>query len=238
VTLRAIFDCAAKHGWINQERIPKITTKVGRVNSRPGFNLDEEGALLATADAWADAAPNKKIRAIRKLTTDYATILFATGMRPGEALKLKWRDIEPFTSPDGRRNQRIWVGDGKTGRRDPIIRSHGEVTIMAMMMERRADLKRPDQPIFVTPDGTSVVNFATPFERWLQFAGLLTNPRGEKRTIYSCRHTYITWALAEGLSTHIVSKQVDTSTPMMDRHYSKVSSSMNASLLSGRTRLR
>jgi hypothetical protein len=82
VTLRAIFDCAAKHGWINQERIPKITTKVGRVNSRPGFNLDEEGALLATADAWADAAPNKKIRAIRKLTTDYATILFATGMRP------------------------------------------------------------------------------------------------------------------------------------------------------------
>jgi hypothetical protein len=79
VTLRAIFECAAKHGWINQERIPKITTKVGRVNSRPGFNLDEEEALLATAAAWADVSPNNKIKAIRKLTADYATILFATG---------------------------------------------------------------------------------------------------------------------------------------------------------------
>jgi integrase len=67
---------------------------------------------------------------------------------------------------------------------------------------------------------------------------LLTNPRGEKRTIFSCRHTYVTWALAEGLSTHMLSKQVGTGTQMMDKHYSNVSSSMNASLLIGRTRLR
>jgi hypothetical protein len=71
-------------------------------------------------------------------------------MRPGEALKLKWRDIERFTSADGRRNLRIWVADdSKTGRRDPVIRSHGEVTMMAMMLKREPDLKRPDQPIFV-----------------------------------------------------------------------------------------
>jgi hypothetical protein len=44
---------------------------------------------------------------------------------------------------------------------------------------------------------------------------LLTNPLGEKRTIYSCRHTYTTSALAEGFSTHIVSKQVGTGTPMI-----------------------
>ena len=239
VTLRAVFQCAAKHGWMNQERIPKITTRVGRSNSRPGFNLDEEEALLASADAWTDAATNKRTKAIRKLTTDYATILFATGMRPSEALRLKWRDIERFTSSDGRRNLRIWVADdSKTGRRDLVIRCQGEVTIMAMMLERKPEFKRPDRPIFITPEGISLASFAAPFERWLQFAGLLTNPRGGKRTIYSCRHAYITWALAEGFTTHIVSKQVGTGTSMMDKHYSKVTSSMNASLLSGRTRAR
>lgn len=235
VTLRAIFNCAAKHGWINQERIPKIETKKGRANSREAFTPEEEEALLATADAWVNAARNDKIRAVRQLTTDYVTILFATGMRPGEALKLRWCDIEPFRDVDGVRNVRIWVAeDNKTGKRDPVARAYAEVTITAMALDRPPELKQPDQPVFVTPDGRRPVDFAAPFERWLDFAGLLRNPRGGKRTIYSCRHTYITSALAKRFTTHEVSRQVGTGTPVIDKHYSKLNSSMNASRLSGR----
>ncbi len=241
VTLRAIFNCAAKHGWINQERIPKIETRKGRDNPRAAFTLEEEEALLATANTWVDAARNDKIKAVRQLTTDYVSILFATGMRPSEALKLKWRDIEPFKDADGVRNVRIWVAnDSKTGKRDPVTRAYAEVTIMAMMLDRlgKPELKLPDQPVFVTPDGQRPANFAGQFGRWLDFAGILKNARGEKRSIYSCRHTYITWALSAGFTTHEVSRQVGTSTGMIDRFYSKVSSSMNASRLSGRTPVR
>jgi integrase len=128
--------------------------------------LEEEESLLAAGEAWANAAPNDKIRAIRQLTTNYATILLATGMRPDEALKLKWRDIERFTSADGRSNLCIWISaDSKTGRRDPIIRAHGEVTIMAMMLEREPERERPEQPVFMTPDGVRLPTFAGPFER-------------------------------------------------------------------------
>ena len=239
VTLRAIFDCAAKHGWINQERIPKIETRKGRDNPRAAFTLAEEEKLLAMAGAWIDAARNDRIKAVRQLTTEYVSILLATGMRPSEALKLKWRDIEPFKDAKGVRNVRIWVAnDTKTGKRDLVARAYAEATILVMTMDRKAGLRLPDQPVFVTPDGQRPATFAGQFDRWLRFAGLLTNPRGEKRSIYSCRHTYITWALGAGFTTHEVSRQCGTSTQMIDKFYSKLNSSMNASRLSGRAPVR
>lgn len=69
---------------------------------------------------------------------------------------------------------------------------------------------------------------------WLLFAKVRTNPRGEPRSVYSCRHTYITNALNRGLSTHLIAVNCGTSTDMIDKFYSKVSASLNASKLSGR----
>ena len=56
---------------------------------------------------------------------------------------------------------------------------------------------------------------------------------GEVRTLCSCRHTYIINALSMGLSTHLVAVNCGTSTAMIDRFYSKLTASMNASPLSG-----
>ena len=239
VTLRAIFACAAKHGWINPHLIPVIQTKTGRIKSRPAFTLEEADELLLTANAWVDAAPNDRAKPLRQLTTDYVTILFATGMRPSEALKLKWCDVERFTDAEGTRNVRFWVAqETKTGQRDPVVRAYAEVTITTMQIERKKEMMAPDQPIFVTADGRRPVTFAASFGRWLSFAGMLHNARGEKRTIYSCRHTYMTWALGQGFTSHEVSVQCGTGTGVIDKYYSKVSSSMNASRLSGRKPVR
>jgi integrase len=239
VTLRAIFDCAAKHGWINQERIPKIETKKTRDNPRAHFTPEEIDQLLASEDDWIAAARNERDRAIRRLTADYVSVLLTTGLRPGEALKLKWGDVEFFRDADGIRNMRIWVADDtKTGKRDAVAFARGEVTVTAMALGRDAVRKRKDQPLFATLDGRTIKTFAGEFTSWLKFAGLLTNPRGEKRTIYCCRHTYMTEALAVGHSIHVVAKQCGTGTGMIDRFYSKVSSSLNASQLSGRKPVR
>jgi integrase len=107
-----------------------------------------------------------------------------------------------------------------------------------MALTRDAQRKRKDQPLFATPDRRRINSVAGQFSRWLRFAGLTTNPRGERRTIYSCRHTYMTEALAAGHSVHVIAKQCGTGTDMIDRFYSKVSASMNASQLSGRRPVR
>jgi len=239
VTLRAIFDCAAKYGWINQERIPKIETKKGRDNPRGHFTPEEIDILLASEAGWIEAGRNEKIRDIRRLAADYVSVLLTTGVRPGEALGLKWGDVEFFRDKDDIRNMRVWVADdSKTGRRDAVAFARGEVTVTAMALARDAERKRKDQPLFVTPDGRRINSFAGQFASWLRFAGLLKNARGETRTIYCCRHTFITEALAVGHSHHLIAQQCGTGTGMIDRFYSKVSASLNASQLSGRKPVR
>lgn len=175
------------------------------------------------------------------LTVDYVEVLLTTGLRPSEALKLKWGDIEFFKDADGIKNMRVWVADdSKTGKRDAIAFARGEMAVWRMALERmgKPELKRPDQPLFVTPDGRRINSFAGQFASWLTFAGLLKNARGETRTIYCCRHTYITEALAVGHSHHLIAQQCGTGTGMIDKFYSKVSASLNASQLSGRKPVR
>ena len=48
---------------------------------------------------------------------------------------------------------------------------------------------------------------------------LLYNKKGEKRTLYSLRHTYATFRLEDEVSVHLLAKQMGTSTQMIDQHY-------------------
>jgi hypothetical protein len=135
------------------------------------------------------------------------------------------------------KNLRFWVGPRtKTGRRDVVALASAEVLYLRMMTERPRELLAKDRWLFTTPDGRRVTDFGRLAKRWFAFTGVTHNARGEARSLYSCRHTYITAALALGHSTHMVAVNCGTSTSMIDRFYSKLTASLNASLLSGRVR--
>ncbi len=69
------------------------------------------------------------------------------------------------------------------------------------------------------------------FERLVRDAGLLTNSVGERRTLYSLRHTYATAELLAGTDIHTLAKQMGTSVLMLERHYSKLTATMAAERL-------
>jgi integrase len=54
---------------------------------------------------------------------------------------------------------------------------------------------------------------------------------GKTRTLYSLRHTYATFALAEGVDIHTLARQLGTSLGMIERHYSKMTATMAAERL-------
>jgi integrase len=73
------------------------------------------------------------------------------------------------------------------------------------------------------------------FNTLLEDLSLKVGSDDKERTLYSLRHYYATQDLSRGMSTHLLAKQLGNSTKMLDQHYSKVSSRLNADLHSGRT---
>jgi integrase len=60
-------------------------------------------------------------------------------------------------------------------------------------------------------------------------SGLLAEAEGHARTLYSLRHTYATFELLEnGTDVHTLSKQMDNSATMIERHYPKLTTTMAA----------
>jgi integrase len=62
-------------------------------------------------------------------------------------------------------------------------------------------------------------------------SGLGKDVAGKMRTLYSLRHSYATFALAEGVDIHTLARQMGTSVVMLERYYSKLTPMMNAAIL-------
>ena len=85
--------------------------------------------------------------------------------------------------------------------------------------------------LFRFADGTQPYYFNAVFERLLAAADLLRDGTGQKRTLYSLRHTYATLELRAGTDIHTLAKQMGTSVLMLERFYSKLNATLAAAQL-------
>jgi integrase len=82
------------------------------------------------------------------------------------------------------------------------------------------EVLKSERHIFRLPDGSFPKDLPGAFERALIYANLLTDSKGQKRSLYSLRHTYATLQLLANVPIHIVAKNMGTSVYMIERHYS------------------
>ncbi len=252
--LHRVFDTALAEGWVKQQQIPPFKVFGKKAQRRPAFTLQEWNKITANLRHWVNKTPYPKAMHMRELLWDYVLMLANTGIRTGkEALNLKWSQIRWHTTKDKQRYLAITV-DGKTGKRELIAR-HGSVAVLERIKSRFCDLnKMPldellkakvDQYVFRLRDtkdkegktiaGKRTNNLRKTFFDFLTEHGLLKDPHGHDRTLYSIRHTYATLRLSDGeLTTHQLSKQMGTSTAMMDKHYSHIETTMIAEQLAGK----
>jgi len=86
--------------------------------------------------------------------------------------------------------------------------------------------------VFTYSDGTQPFAFQQTFTRLLAQAGLSRDAdTGQKRTLYSLRHTYATFELLNGTDIHTLARQMGTSVNMLERHYSKLTATLAAGQL-------
>ncbi len=239
--LNYVFDYGVDKGWIMKSNVPVLKNIGVKSERRPHFTKDEYKHLLSSMNDWVSSGIKSKTRDIRVLLCDYILILGNTGMRCGkESLDIKWKHIEEFEHTDHKKYIRIHV-NGKTGKREVVCRLSVR-KYLESIRDRFDDIKgksfselsNNEDYVFRLPSGERPSDIHGSFEQLLIYTNLLQNRQGERRSLYSLRHTYATFNLMDGIDIHLLSRQLGTSVTMIEKHYSHLIPSHSANILAGK----
>ena len=230
---------AVERGYVSEHvPLPKMSRRGAKGTTRPAFAVVEVAQLRVFMGKWEQGGMTEIDRLNRPLLCDYVNFLLLTGMRHGtESMNIKWQHCEWYES-EGVRYLRVWVS-GKTGGRY-LIAKHEAVAVLARLHAAQKDIAaqaldkvmgRVNHYLFRNAACMRPKRFNGMFERLVRDAGLLTNSVGERRTLYSLRHTYATAELLAGTDIHTLAKQMGTSVRMLEQHYSKLTATMAAERL-------
>lgn len=214
---KALLKYAHEQGYRGSKPLPTFafTPKIKRV--RPHFTAAEFKKMRSGLRAWIDETDNEQWRASRWLLHDYVHTLGMSGIRVGEANSLRVRDVEAVTDIEGRQTIQLHVR-GKTGTR--TVQPHIELKpIIDALLQRRGEAK-PNDLLFVMPDGSPIITLIDQFNTFLKFLSLTHNAAGERYTLYSLRHYYAVRSLGRA-DIYAVAQNMGTSVAMIEQYYGK-----------------
>lgn len=230
---------AREHNLIaDTYRVPLLDPHGAPGQTRPAFSKEEIDQLLAYMTGWEQVGRSSRTRDMRQLCRPYVEFLLYTGARPGTELNpMRWKHLQWHWIGE-QRYLKVWLS-GKTGPRYLIAKHQAIAALERLIKWHQLPFNgldeiigaRLDRLIFIFPNGVQPYNFNPQFENLLKECNLLKDVAGRNRSLYSLRHTYATFALAEGVDIHTLARQMGTSTLMIERHYSKLTPMMAAAKL-------
>ncbi|HEX3666792.1 MAG TPA: hypothetical protein VHU23_16320 [Rhizomicrobium sp.] len=233
VTLRHVLKTAQRLGWI--KFIPDLSAPYkasGKISHRAWFSPEEYKRLYAATRERAENPPHGRWKWECEQLHDYVLFMVNTGLRPDEAARLEFRDVEI-------------VNDKASGETILEISVRGKRGVgycksmpgAVRPFERLRDRKRWDKTVAHLPKGgnsasgerKSVTPQPTdllfPGERHTHFNAVLNEQKlkfdreGLRRSAYSLRHTYICFRLMEGADIYQIAKNCRTSVEMIEKFY-------------------
>ncbi len=210
VTLRQVLKTAVRHEWL--DRLPDLSMpykSAGKVSHRAWFSHAEYKQLYeATRKNIKDAYSVYHKRMAEQLH-DKILFMANTGIRPDEANWLEYRDIEIVE--DDATGETILEIEVRGKRGVGYCKSTtGAVRPFQRIMERN----RPEPTDRLFP-----VDHKKQFNRILEEQNLKFDREGNRRTLYSLRHSYISFRLLEGADIYQIAKNCRTSVEMIEKHY-------------------
>ena len=234
-----IINLAKERGIIGSTRVvPMLDSKGEKSRARPAFSDDELKTLFAFIPSWIESSYTERTKQMRVLCSAYIEFLLNTGIRHGtEALPLRWKHLQWHWIGE-KKYLRVWVC-GKTGPRYLIAKNEVLGVLERLMiyqslpyqtMDSLIDAKL-DRLIFRLATGEQISNMENIFRNLMKQSGLMFDSGGQRRTLYSLRHTYATKALAKSVDIHTLARQMGTSVLMLEKHYSKITPMLSAEKL-------
>lgn len=232
--MQRVFDEAVINKWMTQTQIPPLSNKGIDGARRAAFTKAEYKTLRSKNIRFINSGKRAITRDIRELLFDYMDIAVNSGIRPGTEMEnLRWRDISIERQFD-KVVFYITVNKGKTtkhtGARKVVCRP--EIAIAIDNLIDRFPTRKPSDLLIKLENGKATKELSRNFEKLLQLTELKTCSQGD-RSLYSLRHSYITWMLLEKVPAAVIASQCGTSLQMLDQHYNHVMPEMFTMELSG-----
>lgn len=246
---KGFFDwCSGKKIYVQDIEYPfqKIDWSKSK-EKNPSFEIDDWLSIIYYLRTWTRKTENRKVYGIfyRKVFAEFLKVLGNSGLRPHEALLLRWSDIELRSkmeeSSKGKKRERIIAHiqvspDTKTGRRLVICPA-------GVYFKRIRDLYCDEEGKSPSKNDYIFRNIGTTHSREDHFVGrpltadhfrklwyeLLSDLKTDKGiefenqyTIYSCRSFFINQRLELGIPPSVVADLVGHSIRTMEKFYKNI----------------
>jgi len=230
ITLRHVLKTAERHGWL--EYVPNMSPPYkssGKITHRAWFSPDEYKQLYEATRKRAATPPKQRWKWACEQLHDFVLFMVNTGLRPDEAWRLEYRDVEVVKDR----------GTGETILEISVRGKRGTGYCKSMpgavhVFERLRNRPRPQdmgrgQRRLAKKDESNKTKAPTDllfpknhrqlFNEILEEEKLKTDREGNLRTFYSLRHTYISMRLMEGADIYQIAKNCRTSVEMIEKFY-------------------
>jgi len=210
VTLRQIMKTALRHGWI--DFLPDFSMPYrasGKVSHRAWFSHEDYKRLYEATRENIKISNGQRYEHAAKQLHDKILFMANTGLRPDETNNLEYRDVSIVE--DKASGQTILEIEVRGKRGVGFCKStQGAVFPFKRLLERNEP--KPTDKVF--PQDHKKL-----FNRILADLDLKFDRHGNRRTMYSLRHSYISFRLLEGADIYQIAKNCRTSVEMIEKHY-------------------
>lgn len=210
VAIRQILKTAMRHGWL--AHLPDMTSPYRsntKISHRAWFSPEEYKQLYTATRERAKEPKKERWREACERMHDYVLFMGNTGLRPDEAKRLEYRDVQVVK--DTATKQTILEIEVRGKRGVGYCKSTPGAVLPFERLKQRADPKPTDR-LFPS-------NQRELFNTILDELELKLDRDGNRRTAYSLRHTYICLRLMEGADIYAIAKNCRTSVEMIEKFY-------------------
>jgi integrase len=206
IPLRGVFALAMQDRLIDSDPTTSLKNRKPRPEPADPFTLPEAKLMI---DLLRDYGPE---------VSNMYEVLFFTGMRPGELIALKWKDVDL-------KNGTIDVVSTKCCGvidlpKNGEIRTHDCVSRVIDVLRLQYQFTGEEEFVFKHPNLGAAFHETRPLrETW--WDKVMVDSGLRLRTLYQTRHTYATLGIMAGANPYWLAEQMGTSPELIFKTYGK-----------------